>query len=864
MRGTLLRSDVTVVVAAVLAMGCACLSGCAEDNNGDPELVPLDDTTFQVNQQGTIVIRASDPDGDPLSYGWSMDPEPRTQTMGETGRPQIHGNIFVWTPGIADAGESGLLEYALTITVEDDRGGSTSETLTLRVVSEGVGGSSSLRFIEPPGAGMAVDLSQRPCIDELRVKVKADAVADQDVEVFLCDPVPDGARLSGAERGKERVFFWCPDEAQLDRSLSHTLTFCAREVGDDAEVQKRFSVRFQRTAAAGCAGAAPVIEHRPPGTFTGPLNYDIDAVITDDVGFKDPPFVQFKVGPDPGANPDTSGWQTVNMTSDGSDGWRATIPNLNLPAGESAEVWYQIVATDNDDPDATRCDHTSKSDFFRFTATGGGGGGGGSTYGFCDRCVADEQCGGPDDRCMLLRGESFCGRSCANTDCSDGQQCYEFESIDGVVSPQCLPVDLNCGQLCVADEYEAGMGNNTLGDAVTLAAGRHRGSICAGDRDFYAVPVAEGESIRVAANFVNERGDLDLAMALQLPEDEEVSFDYQSLNGDVDVESVHEPCAPATRDGEAIILVFGYEGSENSYDLDVEVGPGDCNNMCQDDGLDDNDVIDDFTAIELPFARGNLQICRNDPDFYGFEARAGEIISVSIAFTHQAGDLDMRLYRRAEENEIGRSLSYRDAELIEAEAPMDDIYVAAVYGATRSVTNTYSISVETRALEVCQATTECPVGTYCAFAGCSEDACQGFNQCAGPHGCVTPRAGLDPAASGGRCAAFCDDDLDCRNGSHCKRFEDFSQACAPSGAAQVGERCAGYQDCAGPQVCFAVPGGYCAAGGCDGGVACPAGTVCGTLLGLPACLKACADNGDCRAAENYECRDFGGQRGCAW
>ncbi len=856
---SLLRSGVAVVVAAALS------TGCAEENNSDPVLVPLDDTTFRVNQQGVITIRATDPDGDPLTFSHTLDPEPRTQTMGETGQPQLLGNIFVWTPGIADAGDAGLLEYALTITVEDDQGGSVSETLTLRVVSEGVGGSSALRFIEPPGAGMAVDLSQKACIDELRVRVKADAVPDQDVEVFLCPPVPDGARLSGAEKGKERVFFWCPSEEQLDRSLSHLVTFCTREVGGDAVVQKRFSIRFQRTAAAGCAGAAPVITHRPPGTFSGPLNYEIEAIITDDVGFKDPPFVQFTVGPDPGPNPDTSGWQVVNMTPhEEDDSWTASIPNLNLPDGESANVHYQIVATDNDDPDGTRCDHTSRSALFRFTATGGGGGGGASTYGFCEACVGDEQCGGAEDRCMLLRGESFCGRSCENTDCSDGQQCYEFESIDGVVSPQCLPIDLNCGQLCVADAHESGAGNDELGNAVTLDPGRFEGSICAGDPDYFAVPVAEGQSIRVTASFVNERGDLDLAMALQLPEDPEVGFDYQSLNGDVDSESVHEPCAPATADGEAIILVFGYEGSENTYDLDIEVGPGDCANMCQDDVLEPNDVADDFTAVEVPFDRGNLQLCRRNDDYFGFEARAGEIISVSLAFTHADGDIDLRLYRGDLDNMIGQSRSYRDAELIEAEAPMDDIYIAEVYGATRSVANAYSIAIETRALEMCQTTVECPVGSYCAFAGCSEDACQGFGQCAGPHGCVTPRAGLDPAASGGRCAAICDADLDCRDGFDCKRFEDFSKACAPSGAAQVGERCAGYQDCAGDQVCYAVPGGYCAAGGCEGAADCPAGTVCGTLLGLPACLRACNNNGDCRAAEDYECREFADGLGCTW
>ncbi len=851
----------SVVVASLVAIGCA------EESNNCPRLAPILDREFRVNEQGTIVIRATDDDGDPLAYAFELDPPPRTQTMG-AGAPQVVGNLFVWTPGIADAGDGESLDYNLTLTVSDDRGCDESVRINLRVINSGVGGSTSLRFVEPPGAGMAVDLSERPCIDDLKVRVKADAIPDQDVEIYLCEPVPGAggaseAKLTGSAKGKERTFFWCPSEEDLDRSLSHTIVFCAREVGDDVPVQKRFNARFQRTAAVGCAGAPPVIEHAPPGSFLGPLNYEIEAIITDDVGFKDPPVLLY-ADEDPEAAGEVT-WSTANFAARSGDGWSASIPNLNLEPGQTADVWYRIVATDNDDPDSTRCDHTTTSAVFRFTAEGAEEAGG-STYGFCEACVADEQCGGPDDRCMLLRGESFCGRSCADTDCAGGQQCYEFESIDGVLSPQCLPVDLNCGQLCVADAYEAEGGNNDVATATLIEPGRFdQLSICQGDADLFRVRVGEGQSIRVTATFDNIRGDLDLAMALRLPEDEALSFDYQSTNGDVDLESVHEPCAPATADGEAVVFVFGYEGSENVYDLEVEVGDGDCAaNQCVDDALDDNDGFDDFTAVELPFERGQLQICRRDPDYFGFEARAGEIISASIAFAHADGDLDMRLYRGGREHEVGRSLSYRDAELIEIQAPMDDIYIAEIYGATRSVANAYSIAIETRALQMCQSTMECPQGTYCAFGACIEDECRGPDQCAGGHACVTELAGLDPAARGGRCGAVCRSDRDCRGGFTCKRFEDFNMVCAPAGAAAAGERCAGYQDCAVDQVCYAVPGGYCAVGGCEANADCPAGTVCGELLGVSACLKSCGNDGDCRAAENYACRDFDGGRGCAW
>ncbi len=847
------------VISVALATALA-IFGCAEEENRPPVLVPLADAEFRVNQPDQIQIFASDPDGDPLTFDFELDPEPRTRTEGITGRPQIQGGrdsaLFFWTPGIADAGEGQFMDYGLTIIVKDDRGAKASERINLRVLNEGVGGSGTLRFVEPPGAGMAHDLSQRNCVDELRVLVKADNIPNDEVEITLEEPAPPGATLSG--NGKERVFFWCPDEATLDQSLSHTIIFSARRKGGDTAVTKRFTVRFQRTAGAGCAGDPPTIEHRPPGSFSGPLNYEIEAVITDDVGFKEPPYVLF-TSEDPGESVDTSGWQTANFAQGDSGRWIAAVPNLGLADGETARVWYQIVATDNDDPDSTRCDHTTRSDVFSFGATGGGGGGGAQTYGFCEACVTDEQCGGPDDRCVFLRSESFCGRSCGGSQCGENEGCYEVESVDGVVSNQCLPVDLNCGQICTADALEGAAGNQTVDTAATVQPQRYDDlSICA-DEDYYVIAVAQGQSIRVTIEFDDARGDLDLAM--NLPGDDD--FPYQSLNGGVDSESVHEPCVPMA--GDAIVAIFPYQDASNRYAMTVEVGAGDCNQVCEDDRWDEggNDEFEDFAPVELPFSENGLMICREDADYFGFDARAGDIISASLSFLHRDGDIDMILYRSTGQ-ELGRSLSYRDAELIEAEAPMDDIYVLAVYGATRSVANTYDIRIGTAELQGCETTNECPVGTYCAFDGCSEDVCQAPNHCVGPHHCVAPRAGLDVGASGGRCAADCLDDLDCREGFTCKRFEDFSTSCAPAGAGRVGQRCAGYQDCVGDLVCFAVPGGYCAAGGCDGNAPCPDGTVCGDLLGNPACLLPCQNDGDCRAGEGYTCNDYGGRRACGW
>ena len=52
-------------------------------------------------------------------------------------------------------------------------------------------------------------------------------------------------------------------------------------------------------------------------------------------------------------------------------------------------------------------------------------------------------------------------------------------------------------------------------------------------------------------------------------------------------------------------------------------------------------------------------------------------------------------------------------------------------------------------------------------------------------------------------------------------------------------------------------------GGCGADLGCGPDAVCGQLLGFDACLKRCQNDGDCRVAEGYTCRDVGGgNRGC--
>jgi hypothetical protein len=844
------------------------LAACSPDTNRAPALLPLGDTSFDVNVPSHIDVLATDSDGDDLSFEFRLDPEPATVSQSAGGRPALNKldrgrAIFQWTPGIADAGPNDQMSYALTVRVSDGNGGRAEETLQILVVNGGLG-PASLVFVEPPGAGMAVDLGQTPCIDAMPVSVKGDLIPDGEVDLKLGEPVPVGANLYPPENGKRKSLNWCPSAEDLDRSLSHTLVFEARRQNDDQPVVKRFLVRFKRNAGANCPGAPPTITHESPGRFNGPLNYEITADIQDDVGFKSPPILAFTTDPVSGSGSvDTSGWQLVEMSSEGPGQYRASIPNLNLADGEAATVSYVITATDNDDPDGTRCDHSTESTLYQFEAVGGGSSGG-QTYGDCTPCVADAQCGGEADLCVPLLGEFFCAHACTGG-CGPSLVCVQLTSIDGQTAYQCVPENADCGQVCTADTYEGAAGNNDLPTATAVMPGRIEGlTICDQDTDVFTVPVDAGQSVTARIIFENARGDLDLFM--QMPGDAVDDFPYQSANADLDTESVVEPCTSAA--GQVNIAVAPYQGARNTYALEVEVGAGNCNQMCVDDALDEagngNDVLDDFSPInEFPHQVSGLVICRQDADYYGFDARAGEIVRAGIGFSHQSGDLDLRLFRSTGEA-VAESLSYRDVEQIELDVPADDIYVLAVFGATRSVSNVYDLVIDKSDSQGCQVTLQCPVGQYCRGGECVAEACDAPRACGAEAECVAAQACQDPAGFGGTCADHCQSSFECRGefGYACKRFEDFTTGCLLAGAGRTGDRCQDHTDCEGTDICLPLPGGYCASGGCAGDD-CDPGTICVDVPGdcnVPACLKACAGPEDCRAG--YDCRPVPGGMAC--
>lgn len=86
------------------------------------------DQSVTVGAQSTVTATASDPDGDPLTYAWTVAsrPEGSTAALSATNTPSVS-----LTPDVAGA-------YVLRVTVSDGRGGEDSDEVTITATAAGM------------------------------------------------------------------------------------------------------------------------------------------------------------------------------------------------------------------------------------------------------------------------------------------------------------------------------------------------------------------------------------------------------------------------------------------------------------------------------------------------------------------------------------------------------------------------------------------------------------------------------------------------------------------------------------------------------------------------------------------------------
>jgi hypothetical protein len=839
------------------------LASCAQDGNRPPQLLNLQDYTLTANQNFQLEITAFDPNQDFIEFNFSLTPPPPTPTETSGGIPTLQRisntqAVFNWTPGVADAGQ-----YDLTIRVSDPEGEFSEETINLTVVESS--GSSTLwvRFIEPQSDATIIDLSQTRCL-EADVKIQSDQLSAEEIQLSLIPPSPMSATLM-PDLPKTYRLSWCPQDAEVAVQTNFPFVIRASTTRGFPPVDKRYLVRVRTQTSEQCPGEPPRLTHQTPANYVGVANLALSIDVTDDIGIKSAPTVSYQMTDVGSAAPREDRWQTILMSGDRTGAttrWTAQIPPPIPPDNpDNVTIFYRFLVNDDDDPNGTRCDHSVESDLYQVnyqwdpTQAGVGAG-------LCEPCVDNLQCGGPDDQCLLAAEGGVCGRACGHDQaCPTGFQCQQLLGADGLMVAQCVSENA-CGQACRADLYEPvapnDLNNNIPNQATPLMSGSYAQlSICAGDVDHYLVDLDQGQSLTVRVEFPIQSGDLDLEVSNDLG----VFPVRRSVSSDQDFEEVSVRCV--AQQTSALVNVYGFEGAQNEYTLDVMVEDSPCDGeTCYPDdyeGSTGNNSAFEATIASLN-VNYNARICPMDIDLYEVRLNRDEMVRATLELDSTEGDLALDLLDENQMILVTADSPGRDVEVIEFVPPAQGKFYFKVFSPQANANTSYRLLISAGGAG-CNSSQECNANEYCDDNGsCISSACT--NSCTAGHACVSPLAGRAPIGESGRCAPVCTRDGDCRSGERCKAFESFTRRCAPAGSASVAESCNSFADCADDLICLPANGGYCAAAACFDDQDCSSDTICATLSGVQACLKRCNTDQDC-GRPDLGCQDFPTGRACA-
>ncbi|MEE2789871.1 MAG: Ig-like domain-containing protein [Myxococcota bacterium] len=848
-----------MAIWCVMAIVLICGYGCVDASNRVPIIFPIDGAVFEAGISSLIEVSVRDADGDAVSVEYRLSPRPSSFVREGTGRPTIvnvtQGAIFSWTPSVDDVlpGENDV--YTLTFTADDGRGGRGVRSIPVSVRAPVQRSAAPIRFLAPSSEGVYVSGA---CLEDLKITVEgglrsgrlrlaARSVGNQAcADESACgefDMRPDGP-------GREKMLNWCPGESLLNKTLHHLLEIEAREPGSDVAGAVNLFVRFAHLAGEGCGGQPPIIQHQPMVELSGPVDYRVQARFGTDVRFRDPPVVVYRFDDSP-LSMDTWAASTFAAESDGY--WYALIPHRALGPDETVALRYKIVATSDSDPTGRRCDLTSVSPTYEALVRPGDGEG--RRYAQCEYCRSDSQCEGSDNLCLLIEGKGYCMYACDDSGgCGAGAQCVQIQSIDGQSDDQCVPTDLDCGQVCIPDEFEGESGNDIPQLATPIGAGDYPSlTVCAGERDYYRVAVDTGQSLTVKATY--EADSDEVALQIQAPN--------APLAVDEDMETAGIVGAPANvqcvgQKGDALVAVWSVSGQRSDYGLSIEIGEGRCDVNCQPDELDVSGMPGELEAsipVGLPWSREALTLCPGDLDRYEMTLTEQQEITVAASLTGGDGLLQIKVFRR--DNLVKEALGDAARQPLTFIALADEPYLIELAGLEPDGWREYSLSLAGRQVSACTDDLECPSGERCRVDGrCERALCTTDESCGADQVCVLGDRITERDQAGERqCAAACRTDLDCAmlEGLSCKAVNLGRQrGCLPSGSEPTGGRCLRHSDCMGGLSCLDTQGGYCAQVGCES--PCMDGTRCADWSGYQACFAECEDTGSCRAVEGYTCQ----------
>lgn len=218
--------------------------------------------------------------------------------------------------------------------------------------------------------------------------------------------------------------------------------------------------------------------------------------------------------------------------------------------------------------------------------------------------------------------------------------------------------------------------------------------------------------------------------------------------------------------------------------------------LCLQDALEPNGAPS--VAPLLPEGKsGDLSLCPNELDWYRIDAQAGETLTITAAFDHEKGDLDMRLYEVAKFGKpVATGATKAAPEQIVYTAEKSTTYYVRVNGFA-GASNVYDLSfcraVGSSCVE-CKQDGDCGVGGICDQAEggvCIPPKCDVTdpNACNDANSCTTDVC--DPLVGCGHTnnpGALCEDGNACTLGATC----NVLGSCLPSNKVQTVADSSGY------------------------------------------------------------------------
>ena len=393
-------------------------------------------------------------------------------------------------------------------------------------------------------------------------------------------------------------------------------------------------------------------------------------------------------------------------------------------------------------------------------------------------CVPEGECE-PDCTDLECGPDPVCGESCG--ECDPGFRC---------AAGSCVP-EGDCG-----DQFSP---NHTMetAAALTLPFARTELMLCGPDaEDWFSFTLEGGNVYSIATFFTHADGDIDM----RLTDAEGTSVRTSMTSTD---DELIEYGVPFDDTGTYYLRVWDFDGDvlEQPYELEIlQTGSVECFNRddctgialcidytcvpvdcfeaedcgademcidnecvtCEADQYAGNDTWDTAAAINLPFDETGLTLCGGGAeDWFVFNLDAEEVYSFTALFTHDVGNVDMRLFKDPEGTAVASGTSFTDNEDFGYIVPEGEggTYYLRVSLSTFADMNSYDLIIEGLGAPQCDVHGDCPtLGEVCHHHACMMSECTTTEDCE-DYGLV--------------CADGADYCVECNIVDDCPNAEDF-------------------------------------------------------------------------------------------